>query len=107
MGKKRQKVMRRYDEGSRLVGARYRDHRHVESIKCTRLTDRDSRTLLQEEEQNAGAEEGQANGGHEIVYSGNVPNKMPAEQNKERETTPYMTKYERARILGTRALQIS
>lgn len=29
------------------------------------------------------------------------------EANKERITTPYMTKYERARILGTRALQIS
>lgn len=27
--------------------------------------------------------------------------------NEERTTTPYMTKYERARILGTRALQIS
>ena len=27
--------------------------------------------------------------------------------NDERTTTPYMTKYERARILGTRALQIS
>lgn len=27
--------------------------------------------------------------------------------NSERITTPYMTKYERARILGTRALQIS
>ncbi|KAK0549034.1 subunit common to RNA polymerases I, II, and III [Tilletia horrida] len=27
--------------------------------------------------------------------------------NAERQTTPYMTKYERARILGTRALQIS
>ncbi|ORY69737.1 RNA polymerase, subunit omega/K/RPB6 [Pseudomassariella vexata] len=27
--------------------------------------------------------------------------------NEERQTTPYMTKYERARILGTRALQIS
>lgn len=26
--------------------------------------------------------------------------------NKERITTPYLTKYERARILGTRALQI-
>jgi hypothetical protein len=26
---------------------------------------------------------------------------------KERITTPYMTKYERARVLGTRALQIS
>ena len=29
---------------------------------------------------------------------------MPA---AERTTTPYLTKYERARILGTRALQIS
>lgn len=29
--------------------------------------------------------------------------KIPADQ---RTTTPYMTKYERARILGTRALQI-
>lgn len=27
--------------------------------------------------------------------------------NEERTTTPYMTKYERARVLGTRALQIS
>jgi len=27
--------------------------------------------------------------------------------NKERITTPYLTKYERARVLGTRALQIS
>lgn len=28
------------------------------------------------------------------------------EANKVRVTTPYMTKYERARVLGTRALQI-
>lgn len=33
-----------------------------------------------------------------------VNKKIPADQ---RTTTPYMTKYERARILGTRALQIS
>lgn len=35
--------------------------------------------------------------------------KAPKEKkipNEERSTTPYMTKYERARILGTRALQI-
>ncbi|ORX43686.1 RNA polymerase Rpb6 [Hesseltinella vesiculosa] len=30
-----------------------------------------------------------------------------ARENAVKETTPYMTKYERARILGTRALQIS
>jgi DNA-directed RNA polymerase I, II, and III subunit RPABC2 len=27
-------------------------------------------------------------------------------ENKDRTTTPYMTKYEKARVLGTRALQI-
>ncbi|PVG01997.1 RNA polymerase Rpb6 [Serendipita vermifera] len=31
----------------------------------------------------------------------------PRKPNKVRITTPYLTKYERARILGTRALQIS
>jgi len=51
----------------------------------------------------------------EIVHSGDVAAaaasssklsknmKIPKEN---RNTTPYMTKYERARILGTRALQI-
>jgi DNA-directed RNA polymerase I, II, and III subunit RPABC2 len=34
---------------------------------------------------------------------GPQPERLP---NKERVTTPYLTKYERARILGTRALQI-
>jgi DNA-directed RNA polymerase I, II, and III subunit RPABC2 len=35
------------------------------------------------------------------------PGAQPERQpNKERVTTPYLTKYERARILGTRALQI-
>ncbi|GAA6029563.1 hypothetical protein JCM8097_000939 [Rhodosporidiobolus ruineniae] len=45
----------------------------------------------------------------QIVESGQHPGEgeMPKEANKERVTTPYMTKYERARILGTRALQIS
>lgn len=32
---------------------------------------------------------------------------LAGQPNKVRTTTPYMTKYERARILGTRALQIS
>lgn len=45
-------------------------------------------------------------GGEEIVESGQAPAHIPAEANKIRVTTPYMTKYERARILGTRALQI-
>ena len=37
------------------------------------------------------------------LSSGEEGRAIPAE---ERTTTPYMTKYERARILGTRALQI-
>ncbi|BGP14894.1 subunit common to RNA polymerases I, II, and III [Rhodosporidiobolus nylandii] len=45
--------------------------------------------------------------GYEVVESGAKGDEVPKEANKERVTTPYMTKYERARILGTRALQIS
>ena len=47
---------------------------------------------------------GEENG---VVNSGEVPEKVPDAPNAVRITTPYMTKYERARILGTRALQIS
>ncbi|GAA5992751.1 hypothetical protein JCM10908_006916 [Rhodotorula pacifica] len=44
-----------------------------------------------------------------VVESGERPEgaEIPDKANEERVTTPYMTKYERARILGTRALQIS
>ncbi len=38
--------------------------------------------------------------------SGQQQNNEPRKPNKVRITTPYLTKYERARILGTRALQI-
>lgn len=69
-----------------------------------------------EGEGEADAFEGQAVNGDRIVTSGD-PNagyigkiveqtrekKVP---NEKRATTPYMTKYERARVLGTRALQI-
>ncbi|OAV96758.1 hypothetical protein PTTG_08705 [Puccinia triticina 1-1 BBBD Race 1] len=43
-----------------------------------------------------------------VVHSG-MPGEgaLAGQPNKVRTTTPYMTKYERARILGTRALQIS
>lgn len=45
--------------------------------------------------------------GNGVIEVGNNANgEQPAEANKIRVTTPYMTKYERARILGTRALQI-
>ncbi|CAO1631521.1 unnamed protein product [Jaminaea pallidilutea] len=53
-------------------------------------------------EQNAAAQNGIVESGDPAAYGGEG-----AGPNKERITTPYMTKYERARILGTRALQIS
>ncbi|KAF2486573.1 RNA polymerase, subunit omega/K/RPB6 [Neohortaea acidophila] len=60
-------------------------------------------------------------GGNNIVASGEVDAQQAAARelntvkgikskriaNDKRTTTPYMTKYERARVLGTRALQIS
>lgn len=52
-------------------------------------------------------ENGQANG---IVHSGQANGFAEGSNNRqanaERFTTPFMTKYEKARILGTRALQI-
>ncbi|KAI4158902.1 MAG: hypothetical protein L6R39_000461 [Caloplaca ligustica] len=45
-----------------------------------------------------------ARGGQKAAAAGLKEKKIPKE---ERSTTPYMTKYERARVLGTRALQIS
>ncbi|KAF8913081.1 RNA polymerase, subunit omega/K/RPB6 [Gymnopilus junonius] len=45
-----------------------------------------------------------ANGEEQTTVSGITGERQP---NKDRVTTPYLTKYERARILGTRALQIS
>lgn len=53
-----------------------------------------------------------ANDDDNIILSGDVPDAKQrtgkAQQaNEVRITTPYMTKYERARVLGTRALQIS
>ncbi|THC93913.1 hypothetical protein EYZ11_006595 [Aspergillus tanneri] len=56
-----------------------------------------------------------ANGDHVVVsgdpnagYSGKVMEQTREKKvpNDQRTTTPYMTKYERARVLGTRALQI-
>ena len=47
--------------------------------------------------------EGQADAQPAPSAAGMVGDKQP---NKERITTPYLTKYERARVLGTRALQI-
>jgi hypothetical protein len=46
---------------------------------------------------------------HTVVASGDVTASTPSSKAippEQRSTTPYMTKYEKARILGTRALQI-
>ncbi|KAI9611069.1 hypothetical protein H4Q26_008916 [Puccinia striiformis f. sp. tritici PST-130] len=66
------------------------------------------------EEEGAGELNGQhVDGADPNSATGVVHSGMPGEgalagqPNKIRTTTPYMTKYERARILGTRALQIS
>jgi len=70
-------------------------------------------------EEGAGDEEGAGNEVEHDQEMGNGDEQPPAapqagaglvgerQPNKERVTTPYLTKYERARILGTRALQIS
>lgn len=56
-----------------------------------------------------GAVEGQHNGGDEVVEIDRpeASGAGKAVDKQDRITTPYMTKYERARVLGTRALQIS
>lgn len=43
------------------------------------------------------------NGNFNILFSSNHPSQV----NQKRVTTPYLTKYEKARVLGVRALQIS
>ena len=48
------------------------------------------------------AQDGQQDG----VKKASQPTSMAGQPNKVRMTTPYLTKYERARVLGTRALQI-
>jgi hypothetical protein len=40
------------------------------------------------------------------LYSSNFIAEMEEGKGKKRVTTPYMTKFERARVLGTRALQV-
>lgn len=44
-----------------------------------------------------------ATNGAEVAVPSRAPERQP---NKVKITTPYLTKYERARVLGTRALQI-
>ncbi|CAH7689632.1 DNA-directed RNA polymerase II subunit F [Phakopsora pachyrhizi] len=72
----------------------------------------DAEDAKEVEDENGDAN-GQLDGNNEqgangIVHSGAQGEaSMVGQPNKDRTTTPYMTKYERARILGTRALQIS
>ncbi|KAJ1540106.1 DNA-directed RNA polymerases I II and III subunit RPABC2, partial [Nowakowskiella sp. JEL0078] len=64
----------------------------------------------EEPEENNNAEEleqAAANGGSVVVPISNSRQGGGAIAKELRNTTPYMTKYEKARILGTRALQIS
>lgn len=61
-------------------------------------------------DENAGLDDNET-GDDAVVHSsagGPIPSdgNGDAKANLERITTPYMTKYEKARILGTRALQI-
>ncbi|KAF1991906.1 RNA polymerase Rpb6 [Aulographum hederae CBS 113979] len=72
-----------------------------------------------EETNNAEDPDARRPAGENVIHSGDhaaqqVRNKNTVEHqrsrkvpNEKRVTTPYMTKYERARVLGTRALQIS
>lgn len=50
--------------------------------------------------------QGEEGGGSGAGASGGAGLRGERQPNKERITTPYLTKYERARVLGTRALQI-
>lgn len=62
---------------------------------------------------NVNGEVGQQDNSGRIIISGenNIPRKKTEKElsipKEKRSTTPYLTKYERARVLGTRALQIS
>lgn len=59
---------------------------------------------FEEEEEVVEEELGEEGDGIDILNADQVDVKAIAEENFS--TTPYMTKYERARVLGTRALQI-
>ena len=53
-------------------------------------------------------QDGQADGEKiELIQDDNIEPQVKVVDRDKRITTPYMTKYERARVLGTRALQIS
>ena len=55
----------------------------------------------------SGMSGGGATGASDFLLADNGGSNNNSNNNKERITSKYMTKYERARVLGTRALQIS
>lgn len=67
---------------------------------------------LEEEVAARDAQNGEEGDKSAVTGDPNVSQKKPTNENdkkipdEKRTTTPYMTKYERARVLGTRALQI-
>ncbi|CAL2032919.1 unnamed protein product [Caenorhabditis brenneri] len=67
------------------------------------VDDNEMEDVIEEEPQRPDNEDEDDNGGEnfEIIEQGKA---VPA---SEHVTTPFMTKYERARVLGTRALQIA
>lgn len=72
-------------------------------------TDADDDNDMQEDEDalDVTGEREDVGGGGDVVGIGAGDDSGPATAASERITTKYLTKYERARVLGTRALQIS
>lgn len=60
-----------------------------------------------EQEQPIGEDDLDVTGERSVVEGESLATDGPSTSNAERITTRYLTKYERARVLGTRALQIS
>lgn len=69
-------------------------------------------TALEEEVAARAEQNGDTENKNVVTGDPNAGQKKPTSENDKkipddkRSTTPYMTKYERARVLGTRALQI-
>ncbi|PHH62585.1 hypothetical protein CDD81_6900 [Ophiocordyceps australis] len=93
------------------------DEPMVDEDEVTEFYDPEVNEEGEDGDRDANAEENQEND-HIVIIgdpsaaanalkSGNKALKEKKIPENERTTTPYMTKYERARILGTRALQIS
>ncbi|CAI7761924.1 unnamed protein product, partial [Closterium sp. NIES-54] len=86
------------------------------SIRDVRASDRRSRhvplpavrfpSVCLEEAGEEGGEEGEGDGERDLIEIRDDDGGGKKKSDKPRKTTRYMTKYERARVLGARALQI-